>query len=144
MQAGDPSMDEKDEFKELRSDQDQDGNFAQKVSDIIDVEQTRKTINSVYTDEEVKAELAKFDKDPRIGCKYLAEQIRKKLVLLLKHYVDEKKKTADWICTLTVLVGTCYGMSNFFNKKVSMFNICAFSNSKYTVTVIIERGLEPH
>ena len=142
MQAGDSSPGEKDEFQELRSDQDQEGNFSKRVSDILDPEQTRRTINSLYDDEEVKAQMAQHEKQPRLACMVFAEHIRKKLAILLRNYAAERKKTADWVCSLDVTVGTCYAQSHFFNKKLSMFNICAFSNSKYTVTVTVQSGLD--
>ena len=125
-----------DEFKELES----EGSYRRIDSTLTDFENYKRALNSVYDDDKTKAEMAKPDFNQRLFCKYLAEEVQKKLRLQLKAKL-EGTKPANWACSLTVLVGTCYGISNFFNPAKSMFNIMAFSNSKYTVTIIIESGV---
>ena len=131
-------VDTAQEFKEYSGENDEDCNYSKTFGPDIPTDHILKTINTIYQQEETIKELEKRKGEVRLACKYLADRVQTSVKHQLKNLVEDKKPSYNGIkWALFVIVGPIYGVSTFYEK--SLYNVCAFNNDKFTVTVFLQK-----
>lgn len=126
-----------DLFKPLTNDQ-VSGEFSQRKIEVLSDARVQEAIDKAYA--HCADDMATHEKDQREACRVFAKAITTRLAGMVKGYTEDKHVSGDWGFSLNVIVGTCYGVSNFYNERKSDYSILAYSNSKYTVTVTLAHG----